>query len=1413
MVRRTRSDAGFSLVEVLIAVVVLGVAGLALLNALQTNILNSGKNSERAVAMLELSAAAQVLTSAPFQSCTGESALPYTRLEASGTDQGAQSAGYLLPQKIKITAVEGLMPIEVGDTRAGKWLSCTNAAWKNSNMISVAQRITIQLVGTEMTRTVTRFYSPSKDIYGGPTGLWSVCLQGSGGWAANVCGQPITVTRLAGSGSLSAQISTSTPGPSANPDVCYVVRPLQSTSTYVTTSPAPTDASPFCGSLMSLVANIASQVPTDSVMESFEIDAYDRNTSAFALPVVLQIALVPPLDFSPKYLEQEQLSTGSKQLLPLGGLISEPVVFSQAGTWPSWLSLSSTGVIRWVQPPATNNASVCTNAVNYVCTVTVKLSQPSVSLASGSLTVEKTLQFMAFPAVRLVQNGQTFIGQVGTNDPVITLNVTGGNGTTPISIVSKTAGITCTGATSCVLTWGSNLTAGTYPVELEITGGGLKAPKTQTVTLRLVQPIKLLTTAQKREQNTASTVQLQAEGGEEGVPIQFAFQSPSSSCPTGRSISGLLLSSAGDLMWSGSSTASTSFACTIKLRLVQGSLSTNVDLSVTLFPQLSLRQQGTVYNGVYATAPSPVVTLNVDGGDGAANISATTDGFSCSGSGSCNLTWPTATAGVRTVSFTLTGDGMVTRTASVTVRIGPKLTTTSGRIEVGQGSLQLRSDTGGASGAVTYTRSGTWPTGVSLSAAGEVTSVSTATAGTYSNVAVQMATADGATSTGTFTLTLFGGLKLTQAGQTFSGNYIFKTPPTTPLILTATGGNGDPITVSTSTPGFSCDSSTANQCSLTWPSASAGINTVTLTLSGGGSISSTATVTVRIGARLTPLTPSLKAEVVNGTPRLTAEGASGVTFASSGTWPTGVTISSNGTIASTASTATGVTQNLTVILTTADGVPSTQTLSILFFKRLTLVQANQSFGGNWSGGFTTTPVLTADGGDGSAVTISTSTPGFSCNSAVAGQCSLSWTGNQSNVPAGAKTVTLNLSGGGATATTATITANIGASLDLVTAKVGAGSITYKLQPNAGGATVTFAKSGTWANGINIGTDGTISATSSVASNLYSGYAVTMTTGGVTSTGTVNIKVYRALAISQTGTFNGVTGYGPGPGVSAVTITDGEGTVYSMSTTSADGITCQSPSSTSCTLTWPTSLAAGSYAVTINGSDGFETVSRNVTLTLYARPAVTVSLPSGVTRLVAGNARSLTVTVTGGVPGIAASISKTSGSEFGALSGSTSGSTMPQLAATAAGTYSVGFAVTGSGLPVGSSVTQSVSLSIVPPLAATRVTGSDNNCGNLGSTSTSAKCNFKLGATSGTGSGVNWFATSPTITGTTATFDIVASVSTSASAVAQTSDITITINRKNGNCSAGTVITLTITLNDKDVSVTNATTTFTRTMTC
>lgn len=171
-------NAGFSLVEVTIAVVVLGVTGLAMLDGLQSNLLQSRKIEVRANSDVALARAVDLLRAAKFTSCS-TSPQPY----------GAPSDGITLTVQEFISAA------------TPQWQDCRNVTTKGS-----AQRISVT-ASDGTTQTLLRFDSvmptgtPTQSVTLAATATASpssVCNSFRGSKSGKTC--TITITNTAGSG-------------------------------------------------------------------------------------------------------------------------------------------------------------------------------------------------------------------------------------------------------------------------------------------------------------------------------------------------------------------------------------------------------------------------------------------------------------------------------------------------------------------------------------------------------------------------------------------------------------------------------------------------------------------------------------------------------------------------------------------------------------------------------------------------------------------------------------------------------------------------------------------------------------------------------------------------------------------------------------------------------------------------------------------------------------------------------------------------------------------------------------------------------------------------------------------------------------------------------------------------------------
>lgn len=186
-------DDGFSLVEVMLAVVILGVTGLAFVDGLQSNVLQVRRVDATASSAVVLASAVENIKAAPYVSCK-DSATPYNTLPS----------GLSLPSGLTI-AVQEFVP-----GTSEPWQPCQTV--RTSGIGGAAQSILLTAADGG-TRTMMRFAAGTTSVpvstnptpltasvvTDGTTNSKSSCNSFGGSSSSKLC--TITVTRLTGSGS------------------------------------------------------------------------------------------------------------------------------------------------------------------------------------------------------------------------------------------------------------------------------------------------------------------------------------------------------------------------------------------------------------------------------------------------------------------------------------------------------------------------------------------------------------------------------------------------------------------------------------------------------------------------------------------------------------------------------------------------------------------------------------------------------------------------------------------------------------------------------------------------------------------------------------------------------------------------------------------------------------------------------------------------------------------------------------------------------------------------------------------------------------------------------------------------------------------------------------------------------------
>lgn len=278
-----KKSQGFSLVEVMIAVVILGVVGSVLINGLLTGRANSEKVSVNAQVFTRLDAAAQVIAATPYLTCSIAGTNPYETLS--------------LPDRVTVERVDGI-------TRAGQWVQCGDATWGNQS--TIIQRVIIKAPYTNnadgsaytgegakyIRRTVLKAapggnYGANYSVKIASASRYDLSLgpiPGPGGWSPNLTLDSENLAQTC----FQVLPSTITSSSRFNPTItnaCPEAGSPRATPTVKVNLPAVTAANAASASIKPGTYNI-------------DIGGFNITTGEFASPATLRITVKPTLQVS-----------------------------------------------------------------------------------------------------------------------------------------------------------------------------------------------------------------------------------------------------------------------------------------------------------------------------------------------------------------------------------------------------------------------------------------------------------------------------------------------------------------------------------------------------------------------------------------------------------------------------------------------------------------------------------------------------------------------------------------------------------------------------------------------------------------------------------------------------------------------------------------------------------------------------------------------------------------------------------------------------------------------------------------------------------------------------------------------------------------------------------------------------------
>ncbi|WP_455430086.1 putative Ig domain-containing protein [Noviluteimonas caseinilytica] len=943
-----------------------------------------------------------------------------------------------------------------------------------------------------------------------------------------------------------------------------------------------------------------SGTPTVAGTSTFTVSVVDANGDFGSQAYTVTIAGANTLSVSPTTLPAATNGTSYNEALNATGGTGPYTYSVSSGALPAGLTLSPTGGITGTP----------TTAGTYTFTIQVIDANGDFGTQAFTVAVAGAATLSIDPA--------TLPG--GTNGTAYSASLVESGGTAPYTF-AVTSGALPAGLAldSAGLLSGTPTIAGSYTFTVTGTdANGDFGSRSYTVSIAGADVLAISpATLPAGTNGSAYNETLTASGG----TGPYSYSVSSGSLPTG-----VTLSSTGDL--TGTPTVAGTYTFTVSVIDANGDFGSQTYSvtvaganALTISPStLPAATNGTPYNQTLTTSGGTApYTYSVSSGSLPTGVTLSSTG---------DLTGTPATAGTYTFTVSVidaNGD-FGSQTYSVTVAGANALTISPATLPAATNGSAYNETLTTSGGTAPYTysvSSGSLPTGVTLSSTGDLIGTPT-TAGTYT-FTVSVIDANGDFGSQTYSVTVAGANALTISPSTLpagtNGSAYNET-------LTASGGTA-PYSYSVSSGSLPTGVTLSSTGDLTGTPTTAGTYTFTVSVidANGDFGSQTYSVTVA-GANALTIAPATLPGATNGSAYNETLTASGGTApysysVSSGSLPTGVTLSSTGDLTGTPTTAG--TYTFTVSVIDANGDFGSQTYSV------TVAGANA---------LTISPSTLPAATNGSAYNETLTTSG--------GTAPYTYSVSSGSLPTG-----VTLSSTGVLTGTPTVAGTYTFTVSVIDANGDFGSQTYSVTVAGANAltispaTLPAATNGTAYNQTLTTAGGTAPYTYSVSSgSLPTGLALS-STGGITGTPTTaGTYTFTVSVIDANGDFGSQTYSVTVAGANALTISPStlpsatNGTAYTQTLTTSGGTAPYTYAVSSGSL--PTGLVlsstgditgtpttAGTYTLTVsvidaNGDFGSQTYS----VTVAGANALTIS-PSTLPAATNGTAYNQTLTTSGG----------------------------------------------------------------------------------------------------------------------------------------------------------------------------------------
>jgi hypothetical protein len=766
-----------------------------------------------------------------------------------------------------------------------------------------------------------------------------------------------------------------------------------------------------------------------------------------------------------------------------------------------------------------------------------------------------------------------------------TLTGSGGTGTLTFALTSGTLppGMNFNAGSHTLS--GTPNTVGSYTFTITATDTtGASSSQTYTVTID-ASPSIATTALPNWTINQAYSQGLVVTGG----TAPFTFIKSAGTLPTGLSVSS-------DGTISGTPTATGTYNFTIKVTDNASAAATQAyTVVINAAPSITTASlpswtAGVAYSQAITTSngTSPFI-FTVSSGSVPA-------GLTLSSAGVLSGTPTTAGTSTFTVTATDTAGATASKTYTVTINAALALSPTSlGPWTINQAYSQTVTSTGGT-GSVTWSRSGTLPTGLTFNTSTGVLSGTPTATGT-STFTITATDSIGATASQTYSFTVNAAPSITTASlPSWTAGVAYSQ-----TIATSNGTSPFTFSVSSGTLPAGLTLSGVGVLSGTPTTAATASFTITATDAAGAAASHAYTLT--INAAISVTTGSLPSWTVNRaySQTIAASGGTGaLTFAvSSGSLPAGLTLSGAGVVSGTP-TATG-TSTFTVTATDTVGATASQSYTVTVNAAPSITTASLP---SWTINRAYSQTIATSNGTGPF------TFGVTSGSLPAG-LTLSGAGVVSGTPTatGASTFTVTATDAAGATAAKTYTVTINAALAITTGSLPSwtANLAYSqsIATSGGTSPLAFAvSSGSLPAGLSLSGAGVVSGTPTAAGT--STFTVTATdTAGATDSKTYTLTIDAAVSVttgslpnwtvnraySQTIATSGGTG--------ALTFAVSSGSLPAGLTLSSAGVVSGTPTAT------------GTSTFTVNATDSVgSSASQSYTVTVNAAPSIsTASLPS------------------------------------------------------------------------------------------------------------------------------------------------------------------------------------------------------------